>query len=85
MCTNGAAPALQPHLVIAGLGELGMQIIARAVQTTFALPGCKLAVTILDQQGEASAAALDARFPGIHKLIDWQFIQTAFAAENPAT
>jgi len=53
MCTNGAAPALQPHLVIAGLGELGMQIIARAVQTTFALPGCKLAVTILDQQGIA--------------------------------
>jgi hypothetical protein len=85
MCIGGAAPRLQPHLVIAGLGELGIQIIARAVQTTFALPGCRLAVTILDQQGEASAAALDARYPGIRKLIDWQFIQTVFAAENPAT
>lgn len=85
MCADGAAPALQPHLVIAGLGELGMQIIARAVQTTFALPGCRLAVTILDQQGEASAAELDARYPGMRKLIDWQFIQTVFAAESPAT
>jgi hypothetical protein len=84
MYADGAALALQPHLVIAGLGELGMQIIARAVQTTFALPGCKLAVTILDQQGEAAVAVLDARFPGIRKLIDWQFIQTVFEAENPA-
>lgn len=82
---NGATPALQPHLVMAGLGEFGIQIIARAVQTTFALPGYKLAVTILDQQGEASAAALEARYPGMRKLIDWQFIQTVFEAENPAT
>jgi len=84
MCVGGVAPALQPHLVMAGLGELGMQIIARAVQTTFALPGCRLAVTILDQQGEASAAALEARYPGMRKLIDWQFIQTVFEAEDPA-
>ncbi|HUI34008.1 MAG TPA: NAD-binding protein [Stellaceae bacterium] len=80
---NGAAPALQPHLVISGLGEFGVQIIARAVQTTFALPGFRLAVTILDQQGEASAAALEARYPGMRKLIDWQFIQTVFEADNP--
>lgn len=84
LCANGCAPALQPHLVIAGLGDFGMQIIARAVQTTFALPGCTLAVTILDQQGEASAAVLDARFPGMRKLIKCQFIETVFEAENPA-
>jgi hypothetical protein len=84
MCVGGVPPALQPHLVLAGLGEFGMQIIVRAVQTTFALPGCRLAVTILDQQGEASAAALEARYPGMRKLIDWQFIQTVFEAENPA-
>lgn len=81
---HGTTPTLQPHLVIAGLGEFGMQIIARAVQTTFALPGCRLAVTVLDQQGEASVAALEARFPGMRKLIDWQFIQTVFEADNPA-
>jgi hypothetical protein len=84
MYVGGRAPALQPHLLLVGLGELGMQLISRAVQTTFALPGCKLAVTVLDQQGEASAAVLNARYPGLRDLVDWQFIQTVFAAENPA-
>jgi hypothetical protein len=84
MYAGGRAPRLQPHLLLVGLGDLGMELISRAVQTTFALPGCKLAVTVLDQQGEASAAVLNARYPGMHDLIDWQFIQTVFAAENPA-
>jgi hypothetical protein len=84
MCTGGRTPALQPHLLLVGLGDLGMKIVSRAVQTTFALPGCKLAVTVLDQQGEASAAVLNARYPGMHDLVDWEFVQTVFDAENPA-
>jgi voltage-gated potassium channel Kch len=78
-------PALQPHLLVAGLGEVGAQIIAQAVQTSFALPGTRLAVTILDQQGEGSAAVLDARYPGLKDLIDRDFVPATFAAENPAT
>jgi hypothetical protein len=84
MYAGGRAPRLQPHLLLVGLGDVGMELISRAVQTTFALPGCRLAVTVLDQQGEASAAVLNARYPGLRDLVDWQFIQTVFAAENPA-
>lgn len=85
MCSGGRKPALQPHLVLAGFGEFGMQIVSRAVQTSFALPDCRLAVTIIDQQGEESAAELNARFPGLQDLIDWQFIKAVFDAEKPAS
>jgi hypothetical protein len=78
------AQPLQPHLLVAGLGELGMDIIVQAVQTTFALPDCKLAVTVLDQHGEESAAVLDARYPGLHELIDREFVSATFEADNPA-
>jgi hypothetical protein len=78
------AQPLQPHLLVAGLGELGIDIIVRAVETTFALPDCRLAVTVLDQHGEESAAALDARFPGLRDLIDREFVSTTFEADNPA-
>jgi len=76
--------ALQPHLLIAGLGELGMQIIAQTVQSCFALPGCRPAFTVLDQQGEDSAAVFDARYPGMRNLIDRRFVPMAFDADNPA-
>ena len=84
MWTDGRRPSLQPHLVIVGLGELGMAIVARAVQTNFAIPGCRLAVTVLDKRGEASAAELNARLPGLRDLVDWRFVEAVFEAENPA-
>jgi voltage-gated potassium channel Kch len=79
------APQLRPHLLVAGLGEMGTQIIVQAVQGNFALPGCELAVTVFDQQGEAAAAGLAARFPGLRQLVDLAFVQTSFDADTPAS
>lgn len=81
---DGAVPT-RPHLLIAGLGEMGTQIILQAVQSNYALPGCRLAVTVFDQQGKDAAAPLAARFPGLMGLVDMDFVQTAFDADNPAT
>jgi len=74
-----------PHLLIFGLGEMGTQIILQAVQSNFALPECRLAVTVFDQQGEAAAEGIAARFPGLRKLAELGFVQTSFDADNPAS
>ncbi|MGH7092986.1 MAG: NAD-binding protein [Stellaceae bacterium] len=81
---DGAMPT-RPHLLIAGLGEMSTQVILQAVQCNYALPGCRLAVTVFDQQGKDAAAPLAARFPGLMGLVDMDFVQTGFDAGNPAT
>jgi voltage-gated potassium channel Kch len=75
----------QPHILLAGLGEMGTQIILQAVCANYAVPGRRLAVTVLDQQGEDAAAGLAARFPGLRDLIDFDFVKAAFAADNAAS
>ncbi|HVC53972.1 MAG TPA: NAD(P)-binding protein [Stellaceae bacterium] len=81
---DGATPT-RPHLLIAGLGEMSTHVILQAAQCNYALPGCRLAVTVFDQQGKDAAAPLAARFPGLMSLVDIDFVQTAFDADNPAT
>ncbi|HZT87229.1 MAG TPA: NAD-binding protein [Stellaceae bacterium] len=80
-----AAAAPRPHLLIAGLGELGTQIVLQAVQTTFAVPGRRLAATVFDQQGEDSLAGLAARFGGISAVADLEFVATNFDSADPAS
>jgi voltage-gated potassium channel Kch len=80
-----AAAAPRPHLLLAGLGEFGTQIILHAVQISFAMPGQRLAATVFDQQGEDSLASLAARFAGIAAVADLDFVETNFDAENPSS
>lgn len=75
----------QPHILLAGLGEMGTQIILQAVCANYAVPGRRLAVTVLDKEGEDAASGLAARFPGLRDLIDLDFVKAAFAADSPAT
>jgi hypothetical protein len=80
-----ASEGVRPHLLVAGLGEMGTQIIVQAVQSNFAVPGCKLSVTVFDQQGKDAAAGISARFPGLHDLVELSFMQCSFDADNPAS
>lgn len=80
-----AAAAPRPHLLLAGLGELGTQIILHAVQISFAQPGQRLAVTVFDQQGEDSLAGLAARFGGIATVADLDFVEANFDADAPSS
>jgi hypothetical protein len=75
----------QPHILLAGLGEMGTQIVVQAVCANYAVPGCRLAVTVLDKEEEAAAAGPAARFPGLRDLIDLDFVKAAFWADKPET
>jgi hypothetical protein len=77
-------PGMRPHLLLAGLGEMGTQIILQAASVAYAVPGCRLAVTVFDQEGEEAAAALDAHFPGLRGVVDIEFVKTSFDADNVA-
>ncbi|MBV9863231.1 MAG: NAD-binding protein [Alphaproteobacteria bacterium] len=79
------AAAARPHLLLAGLGELGTQIILHAVQTTFALPGRRLAVTVFDQQGKDTVASLAGRFAGLTGLADIELVESSFDADDPSS
>ena len=80
-----AGTAIRPHLLIAGLGEMGTQIILHAVRTRFALPEQRIAVSVFDQQGKDCAAPLAARFPGLEGLVDLELVETSFAADSPGS
>ncbi len=75
----------QPHILLAGLGEMGTQIVLQAVCANYAVPGRHLAVTVLDKEEEAAAAGPAARFPGLRDLIDLDFVKAAFWADKPET
>jgi len=76
-----AAPAA-PHLLFAGLGRVSTEILLRAARCNFALPGCKLSATILDERGPASIAAAEESSAGIRNIADIAFQPCEFTAEE---
>jgi hypothetical protein len=78
------ADEVRPRLVLAGFGETNAQLVLHAVQNFFALPGHRLRATVFDDEGEKKRPALEARFPGLMRLADIDFVSCTFAAEDPA-
>ena len=75
-----AAP--QPHLLFAGFGQMGAEILVRAVRSNFAMPGQKVAATILDERGPASIAAAQTRCAGIQELADISLVACEFLTDD---
>ncbi|HPD13513.1 MAG TPA: NAD-binding protein [Planctomycetota bacterium] len=65
-----AAEGQEPQLVVVGLGRLGQSLIVRAAHAWRGHPhaaGARPHITVVDEQAEASVAALKFRYPGLDR------------------
>jgi hypothetical protein len=74
----------QPHLLFAGFGQMGAEILMRAACSNFAVPGQRLSATILDERGPASVATAEARCSHIREIADLELINCQFTADDAA-
>ena len=76
-----AAP--QPHLLFAGFGQMGAEILVRAATSNFAVPGSRLSATVLDEKGPASIASAELRCAGVAGIADIELVPCAFNPDDP--
>jgi hypothetical protein len=96
--TNGARAMLQspafinvisrsdmnPHMMFAGFGQMGSEVLVQAALCNFALPGRRVAATILDSRGEISAATVEAKCSHIGDVTDLTQVPCSFAFDDTA-
>ena len=71
-----------PHLLFAGFGQMGAEILVRAIRCNFAMPGQKLSAAVLDERGDASRAGAETRCAGLSELADISFTTCPFLADD---
>jgi len=72
----------RPHLLFAGFGQMGAEVLVRAALCNFALPSQKLSATILDERGAASLASAQVRAAGVTEIADVNFTPCQFAPDD---
>jgi hypothetical protein len=72
----------QPHLLFAGFGQMGAEVLVRAALCNFALPSQKLSATILDERGSSSIASAQVRAAGVEQIADINFSPCQFALDD---
>lgn len=72
----------QPHLLFAGFGQMGAEVLVRAALCNFALPSQKLSAVILDERGPASIASAQVRAAGVENIADISFNLCQFAPDD---
>ena len=72
----------QPHLLFAGFGQMGAEVLVRAALCNFALPSQSLSAVILDERGPASIASAQVRAAGIEKIADIRFRPCQFTPDD---
>jgi hypothetical protein len=72
----------QPHLLFAGFGQMGAEVLVRAALCNFALPSQKLSAVILDARGPASIASAQVRAAGVENIADISFSPCQFAPDD---
>jgi hypothetical protein len=77
-----AAP--QPHLLFAGFGRMGSELLVRAARSNFAVPGQRLSATILDERGPASIMSAEIRCSSIREIADLEFTHCEFTSDDPS-
>ena len=75
-------PGASPHLLFAGFGQMGAEILARAVRCNFAVPGVTLSAAILDARGAASLAGAETRCAGIADMAKLSFTACQFVTDE---
>ncbi len=70
-----------PHLVVAGFGVMGAEVLVQAVLGAFALPGRRVSATILDQHGEAAAETAVMKCSHLAEIADLRFMPATFSLE----
>ena len=76
------APEADAHLLLAGFGQMGAEILVRAIRCNFAIPGRKVTAAILDARGAASLAGAEMRCAGIQELAELSFIPCEFLTDD---
>ncbi|MGZ5931054.1 MAG: NAD-binding protein [Rhizomicrobium sp.] len=74
-----------PHIVLAGFGSAGNEIVRHSIQTSFATPGTRLSVTIFDQNAEQAGKLFRLRSAGLNKLADFTFNSCLFADDDASS
>lgn len=73
-----------PHLLFAGFGQMGAEILVRAIRCNFAIPGTRLSATVLDARGPGSRAGAEMRCASIPELADISFSTCQFVNDDVA-
>ena len=72
----------RPHLLFAGFGQMGAEVLVRAALCNFALPSQKLSAAILDARGPASIASAQVRAAGVEDIADISFSPCEFTPDD---
>ena len=72
----------RPHLLFAGFGQMGAEVLVRAALCNFAVPSQKLSATILDERGPASLASAQVRAAGVEEIADIAFSPCQFTPDD---
>jgi hypothetical protein len=75
----------KPHIVLAGFGSAGQEIVRHSIQTSFATPGTRLAVTIFDKNAGPLGQLFKLRDAGLNGLADFAFNPCVFADDDAAS
>jgi hypothetical protein len=67
---SSRAPEVAPHLLAVGHGQTLSGIVVQAVQGNFAVPGRRLAVTLLREKAHEALNGMMARYPGLKSCVD---------------
>lgn len=76
--------APRPHIVLAGFGSAGNDIVRQAIESSFAVPGVRLSVTVFDEAARDAEALFRLRGAGLTKLADFTFCPCTFAVDDAA-
>ncbi len=71
-----------PHLLFAGFGQMGAEVLVRAALCNFALPQQTLSATVLDERGTASIASAQVRAAGVTEIADINFTPCQFMPDD---
>ena len=74
----------RPHIVLAGFGNTGNDIARQAIESSFALPGVRLTVTVFDEKARAAEELFKLRNAGLNSLADFTFNDCTFALDDAA-
>ncbi len=72
----------RPHIVLAGFGSAGNDIVRQAIETSFAVPGVRLSVTIFDEKAQDAEQLFKLRSAGLYSLADFTFCPCTFAIDD---
>jgi voltage-gated potassium channel Kch len=74
----------RPHLLLAGFGEMGSEVLMQMALNNFALPDYRLSVTILDEHADLCRDLAELKCSGLADIADCRFAACTFAHDSAA-